>query len=73
MSDTAIQLEASFLELSREEQLWLVERIIHALRETETRERAQWAASLDEMANDPDVQNENNAIEREFAGKELTK
>jgi len=32
MSETVLQLESSIRELSREEQLWLVERIVHVLR-----------------------------------------
>lgn len=67
MSETVLQLEATIRELSREEQLWLIERIVHALRESETEERARWAASLDEMANDPDIQRENQLIAQEFA------
>lgn len=67
MSETVLQLEASIRELSWEEQLWLIERIVHALRESETDERAQWIASLDEMANDPDIQGDNQLIAQEFA------
>ena len=70
MSETAFQLEASIRELPREEQLWLVERIIHALRESETQERALWEADLIAMAADPAIQNEIREIEREFANTE---
>lgn len=67
MSETVLQLESSIRELTREEQLWLLERIIHALRQSEVDERAAWASSIQEMANDPEIQSENQAIAREFA------
>lgn len=67
MSETVMQLEASIRELSRDEQLWLIERMIHWMREGESEKRARWAASLDEMSNDPDIQRENESIAREFA------
>ncbi len=67
MSETVLELEASIRELSREEQLWLVERIIHALRESEMHERALWDADLDAMAADPAIQKEIREIEQEFA------
>ncbi len=67
MSDAVLQLEAQIRELAREDQLWLAERIIHALRENELNERAVWAASIQEMANDPDIQTENQAIAQEFS------
>lgn len=66
MSETVLQLEASIRELSREEQLWLVERIIHALRESEMRERKLWEADLMAMAADPAIQNEIHGIDQEF-------
>lgn len=65
MSDTVLQLESSILELTRKEQLWLVERIIHALRESEIDERAVWAANIEEMANDPDIQDVLRELEQE--------
>ncbi|RIK28876.1 MAG: hypothetical protein DCC52_07920 [Chloroflexi bacterium] len=67
MSETVFQLESSILELSREEQLWLVERIIHALRESEARERALWEADLVAMAGDPAIQKEIREIEQEYS------
>lgn len=66
MSETVLQLESSILKLPREEQLWLVERIIHALRESEMRERKLWEADLMAMAADPAIQNEIYAIDQEF-------
>lgn len=66
MSETVLQLESSILELSRDEQLWLVERIIHALRESEMRERALWEADLIAMAADAAIQKEIREIEQEF-------
>lgn len=70
MSEHVLELEATIRGLTRAEQLWLAERIIHALREEENRERAEWAASVREMAQDPDIQAENQAIAREFATTE---
>ncbi len=67
MSETVLELEVTIRELPREEQLWLVERIIHALRESEMRERALWEADLISMAADPAIQNEIREIDQEFA------
>lgn len=67
MSEAVLELEASIRELSRADQLWLLERIAHWLRESETEEHARWVASLDEMASDPEIQRENEIIAREFA------
>jgi hypothetical protein len=67
MNESVLQIEARISKLPREEQLWLVERIIHTLRESERHAYAAWIVSLDEMANDPDIQRENRAIERDFA------
>lgn len=67
MSETVLQLESSILKLPREEQLWLVERIIHALRESEMRERAMWETDLIAMAADPAIQNEIREIDEEFS------
>ncbi|MBI4672524.1 MAG: hypothetical protein HY741_12775 [Chloroflexi bacterium] len=67
MSEAVLQLEASIRELAREEQLWLLERIAHWLYERETQEHMRWVASLDEMANDPAIQKENQLIAQEFA------
>ena len=66
MSETILQLEARIRELSRDEQLWLLERIAHWLREGEAQDRARWLASLDEMVTDPDIQRENQIIAQEF-------
>lgn len=67
MSNTVLQLESNILELSREEQLWLVERIIHTLRESEMRERKMWKADLIAMAADPAIQKEIREIEQEYS------
>lgn len=71
MTETVLNLEASIRELSRAEQLWLLERIAHWLRESETQEHARWVSSLDEMANDTDIQKENEQIAKEFAVAEM--
>ena len=71
MSETVLQLESSILELPREEQLWLVERIIHSLRESEMRERTAWEADLVAMASDHAIQNEIRVIDQEFSIAEM--
>lgn len=67
MSETVLELEASIRELPREEQLWLVERIIHSLRESELQEHAAWEADLVAMAADPTIQKEIREIEQEYS------
>lgn len=67
MSEALLELESEIRELSRQEQLWLVERIIRALREDEMREHAVWEADLAAMAADPAIQKEIREIEQEYS------
>ena len=70
------EIEQSIRRLSREEQLWLVERIIHNMRVSYLQDTSNITADsleqqLANMANDPDVQAELIAINQEFANTEL--
>lgn len=64
------QLERSINQLSLDEQLWLIARLAHQLRERIAEERAAWESQLTTMAADPEIQNELEAINREFAAAE---
>lgn len=75
-SPTLSEIEKSISLLSYEEQLWLVERIIHNLRFTRTSNNLSnkphnFEEQLSQMANDPAIQEELKAIEREFAITEM--
>lgn len=75
-SPTLIEIEKSINLLSYEEQLWLVERIIHNLRFTQTSRNLSnkphpFEEQLSQMANDPAIQEELKAIDREFAITEM--
>ncbi|MBD2200100.1 MULTISPECIES: hypothetical protein [Calothrix] len=70
------QIEQSIRNLSREEQLWLVERIIHNMRVSALKDTSNITAhsleqQLANMANDPVVQAELIAINQEFANTEF--
>jgi hypothetical protein len=70
------QIEESISRLSYEEQLWLIERIIHNLRITpssnnRSRQPQTFEEQLSLMANDPAIQGELKAIDREFAITEM--
>ncbi|WP_234301000.1 hypothetical protein [Sphaerospermopsis aphanizomenoides] len=83
-SSHLIEIEQSVSRLSREEQLWLVDRIIHNMKLNTMREIANKRAShipnlthesieqqLANMANDPAIQAEIAAINQEFANTEM--
>ena len=75
-SPTLSQIEQSISLLSYEEQLWLVERIIHNLRLTPSSDNLRtqpqtFEQELSLMANDPAIQEELKAIEQEFAITEM--
>ena len=61
------QIEGMIRLLSREEQIWLIERLAHDLRESEVRsripEQVTLKSQLAEMAADPEVQAELRKIE----------
>lgn len=73
---TLSQLEQAISLLSYEEQLSLVERIIHNLRVSRAShnlsdQRQTFDGQLSQMANDPAIQEELIAIDREFAITEM--
>lgn len=75
-SPTLSEIEKSISLLSYEEQLWLVERIIHNLRFTRTSNNLSnkphnFEEQLSQMANDPAIQEELKVIDREFAITEM--
>lgn len=75
-SPTLSQLEQAISLLSYEEQLWLVERIIHNLRVTRSNDNLisqppTFEQQLSLMANDPAIQAELKTIEEEFAFTEM--
>jgi hypothetical protein len=76
ISEQLIQIEKSISSLSKEEQLWLVERIIHNLRKNDFNQLANLPKEnieqqLAKMANDPAIQAELIAINQEFADTEM--
>lgn len=64
------QIEERFTQLSHEEQLWLLERLVHHLHETAVREQELMTRQLEAMAADPEIQQELQRIEAEFASAE---
>lgn len=58
-------IEKQLPQLSHQEQLWLIEQLAHQLQTK--RRRDEWRASLDAMANDPQIQAEIRKIEEEFS------
>lgn len=60
------QIEHKIIQLSREEQLLLVERIVHHLREENLKEESLLESQLAAMAADQDIQTELQKINEEF-------
>jgi hypothetical protein len=76
ISQTVLDIERSISSLSVEEQLWLLERIACRVRQTTyTANKLANAkyreAEIAEMANDPEIQVEIAAIDREFIVAEM--
>lgn len=69
-SSVLAQIEESFTQLSRTEQLWLLERLVHYLHEAAVREQEFLGSQLADMAADPEIQQELSRIEEEFAPAE---
>ena len=65
------QIEKNVSMLPRDEQLLLVERIIHRLRKKNIEEESDIESQLAVMASDPDIQKELMKINEEFASTEL--
>lgn len=76
ISQTLVEIERSISFLSIEEQLWLLERIACRVREktyiaNKLANAKYLEAEIAEMANDPDIQVEIVAINREFIVAEM--
>ena len=76
ISQTLVEIERSISSLSIEEQLWLLERIACRVREqtsiaNKLANAKYLEAEIAEMANDPDIQLEMAAIDREFSVTEM--
>lgn len=76
ISQTLVEIERSISSLSIEEQLWLLERIACRVREktyiaNKLANAKYLEAEIAEMANDPDIQVEIAAIDREFIVAEM--
>lgn len=75
ISETLLKIERSITNLSSQEKLWLLERIVRQLREEQSLTNLvsdrKLELDLSEMANDPQIQAEIAAIESEFAITEL--
>lgn len=70
MSTTRVtQLDRRISLLSREEQLWLIERVIHRLRIPQTIDKR--AQELHAMAHDPEIRKELDTIDLEFLETEM--
>ena len=66
MKSSSLQsIEKELPMLSQDEQLWLIERVAQQMRKAQQREA--FAAAMEEMANDPEIQAENRRIAEEFA------
>ena len=60
------QIEESINRLSLDEQLWLIEQLAHRIRKS-TLKQSVWDNQLAAMAADPEIQNELQRIDEEFA------
>jgi hypothetical protein len=69
-SSTLKSLDSQIGELSRDEQLWLLERLARLLRETASGDQAAIEGDLAAMASDPEIQRELRNIDEEFAPTE---
>jgi hypothetical protein len=71
MNTTALErIEADISQLSLSEQLLLMERLAHRIRDRALRPQPSLTDQLAAMASDPDIQRELQQIEAEFAGTE---
>jgi hypothetical protein len=72
MSDVARleDLERRIQELSSDERLWLIERVVHGLGAGAGTDRGATDRELSAMAANPEIQQELRQIDREFAGTE---
>ena len=61
------ELATKITQLSQEEQLWLIEKLAHSLRETQLKDQTVSGNQLVAMASDPEIQSELRQIAQEFA------
>ena len=61
------EMENSISRLSLAEQLWLIERLVHRIRENTINQKSRFESDLIAMANDPQIQLELRKIEEEFS------
>lgn len=61
------EIESEFARLSSEDQLSLLERLIHRARVAVSGRRGTWEAGLSAMAADPEMQRELSRINAEFS------
>jgi len=61
-----VEIERQLQQLSSDEQLWLIERLVQALRRHYAPTQADWAGQLAAMAADPEIQRELRQIDDEF-------
>ena len=66
MNTVLAQIEENIAQLSLSEQLWLIERLAQRIR-NEVKTQNDLSLQLTEMAHDPEIQNEVQMIDAEFA------
>ena len=67
---TLDRIEADISQLPLSEQLWLMERLAHRIRQRTLPAQPDFDSQLAAMASDPDIQRELRQIEAEFGGAE---
>jgi hypothetical protein len=70
-SSDLVEIEQRISELSQKEQLLLIERLAHNLRESTLKDQGFVENQLAAMASDPEIQNELRKINEEFAVADL--
>jgi hypothetical protein len=68
---TLSEIEGQIRNLSLNEQLWLMERLVHQIREKSTQDQIDWENGLAVMAADREIQNELQTISDEFSQTEM--
>ena len=72
MTTPAIErIETDIAQLSLTEQLWLMERLVHRIRQSALRPLVVQESDLAAMATDPAIQHEIQQIDAEFATTEM--
>jgi hypothetical protein len=68
---TLAQIEAAIDQLSYDERLWLIERLVHGLRNSSRDAGPAFDAAMAQMAADPEIRRELAEIAQEFAATEF--